>query len=108
MDRQNPTKPFGKHARLIVREEEPFNAGPPPELLCQSFVTPTDLFFVRNHGSVPRIDPETYCLSITGMVNMPLKLSLDDLRRRFARKTVIATLQCAGHRRDELVRVSPV
>lgn len=48
---------FDKHTALIVMSEKPFNAGPPLELLRQTFVTPNDLFFVRNHGSVPEIDP---------------------------------------------------
>jgi sulfite oxidase len=41
-------------------------------------------------------------------VQTPLELSLNDLRKRFPASTVMATLQCAGHRRDELAAVAPI
>lgn len=99
---------FGKDRRMIVREEEPFNAGPPVERLCEEFVTPTSLFFVRNHGAVPDIDPDRYRLSVTGLVTRSLHLSLDDLQRRFSKTVLTAALQCAGNRRSELMAVAPV
>lgn len=99
---------FGKDRCLIVREEEPFNAGPPVERLCEEFVTPTSLFFVRNHGSVPDIDPDRYRLSITGLVRRSLHLSLDDLQRRFSKTVCTTALQCAGNRRSELMAVAPI
>src|ERR687884_1838181 len=43
-----------KHPVIITRSEQPLDAEPPKELLRQSFTTPTELFFVRNHGSIPR------------------------------------------------------
>src|SRR5215510_4066611 len=59
--------PFEKHRDLIVRKDVPFNAGPPLDLLRQSLITPNNLFFVRNHGNVPEVDPESYRLLITGL-----------------------------------------
>lgn len=96
---------FDKHAALIVMSEKPFNTGPPLELLRQTFVTPNNLFFVRNHGSVPEIDPVRYRLSVGGMVKQRLTLSSDD---RFPKVTLIATLQCAGNRRRELTAIGPI
>ena len=91
-----------KHPDLIVRTAEPFNAGPPPQLLARHWVTPTELFFVRNHGTVPEPDAATYRLIVRGGTAGSLSLSLADLRR-FPRQTVTATLQCAGNRRRELL-----
>jgi sulfite oxidase len=64
---------------LIVRQEHPFNAGPPLDLLCQSFVTPNPLVFVRGHGTIARLDPAAYTLASGGLVTTPLRLSLDEL-----------------------------
>jgi sulfite oxidase len=100
--------PPGKHPAFIVRAREPLNGGPPPELLLQAATTPADLFFVRNHGTIPEIDPAGYCLSIGGMVRRPLSLSLDELIERFPRVALAATLQCAGNRRDELMAIEMV
>lgn len=93
---------FGKSSGLLVRQGDPFNGGPAAGWLLGSFLTPNDLFFVRNHGGVPEVDPASYRLAVDGLVERPLSLSLEDLRR-FPRTSVTATLQCAGNRRLEMM-----
>jgi sulfite oxidase len=95
------------HPGLRVRQEEPLNAEPSPDLLRDEFFTPNDLFFIRSHGAIPGVDPETFRLTVDGLVERPLSLSLADLRH-FSRKTLGATLQCAGNRRKELLEVAPI
>ncbi len=99
---------YGKHQALVVRESEPLNAEPPPHLLRESFVTPESLFFVRNHGSVPEVEPASFRLAVSGMVSRRLDLSLHEIRTRFRPKTIVSTLQCAGNRRDGLAAVALV
>ncbi|MGH2524914.1 MAG: molybdopterin-dependent oxidoreductase, partial [Anaerolineales bacterium] len=99
---------FGKHPDFLVRSASPYNGGPPLGLLREAFVTPNELFFVRNHGNVPRVDPAHYRLSIGGLVKRPRALSLDELRQNFPKRTLTATLQCAGNRREELIEVAPI
>lgn len=100
--------PFHKHPGYLVRSETPFNGGAPLDLLRQEAITPPELFFVRNHGDVPSVDPASYRLAVDGLVDSPLNLTLDELRERFARVEVTATLQCAGNRRLELIALEPV
>lgn len=97
----------GKNPSLLIRQESPFNAGPPPEEMRRSFVTPNDLFFVRNHGEIPAVDPASFRLEVKGEVRRALVLSLADLAE-FPRHEVIATLQCAGNRRSELAAAQPI
>ena len=97
-----------KHPQIITRTEEPLNVEPPMELLHRNFTTPTELFFVRNHGSLPEIDTDRYRLSVTGMVQQQLDLPLDEIHENFSKSTVTATLQCAGNRRQDLMEVAPV
>ena len=97
-----------QHPGMRVHQTHPLNVGTPLELIRQSFVTPQDCFFVRNHGPVPHVDVHRYRLSVTGQVEVPLTLTLDELRARFPASTVMATLQCAGHRREELAAVQPI
>jgi sulfite oxidase len=99
--------PFGKHPETLVRQEEPFNAGPPPSRLAASSITAVEDFFVRNHGEVPAVDPATWRLRVEGEVERPLELSLADLAAR-PRRQLIATVQCAGNRRQELIEHRPV
>ncbi|HEX2222678.1 MAG TPA: molybdopterin-dependent oxidoreductase [Thermoanaerobaculia bacterium] len=99
--------PFGKHPDLLVRQQDPFNGGPPQQHVRRSFLTPKELFFVRNHGAVPEVDLFSYRLTVAGRVKRPLRFSLEEIHR-LPKVKVTATLQCAGNRRDELVRVAPI
>ena len=84
------------------------NAGPPVSQLASQFVTPTDLFFVRNHTQIPHFQLDSYRLTVGGMVTRELSLSLDELKTRFEPRGLTATLQCAGNRRKEMVSYKPI
>ena len=84
------------------------NAGPPVSRLAKEFLTPTELFFVRNHASIPKVNLDAYCLRVHGLVTKTLSLTLDDIKNRFEKQTLTATLQCAGNRRKELVAYKPI
>lgn len=99
--------PHGKRRGFLVRQAEPFNGGPPPTLLASAPITPADLFFVRNHGEVPVVDPSTFALRVEGAVERPRAYVLEDLAR-FPTVTLPATLQCAGNRRQELGELRPI
>ena len=47
------------------------------QLLADNFVTPNDIFFIRNHLPVPDIDANTYELEIAGEGVETIKLSLE-------------------------------
>jgi sulfite oxidase len=97
-----------KYPEIIPRSELPLNAEPPLELLRRSFMTPTKLFYVRNHGSLPELDTNEYRLAVTGMVQQELPLSIDEIRENFSKGTVIATVQCAGNRHQGLMEVASI
>ncbi len=100
--------PYGKHPSLRVRDAAPFNGGPPQDLLGAQVITPTDLFFSRNHGPVPVVDVRQWRLRVGGLVRQPMEYSLEELQRNFTRRAVAATLVCAGLRRDELMSVREI
>src|SRR5256886_4633444 len=107
-DRENIMTIHPRKSQLIVHQEHPLNAEPPGDLLRQSFLTPQAHFYVRTHGSIPAVDPTSYRLFLTGLVQRKRELSLDDLRSMSAVHTVTATLECAGNRRHELMAVKPI
>lgn len=96
-----------KHVNLLTRSTAPYNAEPPLNSLRENFITPRELFYVRNHGAIPEVDAKTFQLVVKGMVKRELALSLDTLLNDFPKRTVMATLQCAGNRRSELIAVAP-
>ena len=84
--------------KLIVRSLRFYDLETPVSLL-NSWITPVNLFFVRNHMSEPTtFDPESYRLTVTGEVEHPLALTLTELRE-LTPATVINTLECAGNGR---------
>lgn len=97
-----------KNTDRVEYTDIPLNAGTPLQRQRQSFLTPNALFFVRNHALIPEVDVNTYRLSIDGMVKKTLSLSLFDLQKDFASRTVTSTLICAGYRRHELEAIAPI
>jgi len=97
-----------RNPRFIVNSKEPFNAEPPVSELTRSFVTPNDLFFVRNHAPVPDVSLDAFHLKVSGLVKQPLRFSIKELRDDFSKGTVMASLVCAGNRRTELHKIQPV
>src|SRR5207244_12191477 len=67
-------------------------------------ITPNEAFFVRYHiFPIPTsIDVGSWRLRVTGLVDRPLELSLNDLRNKFPKATVTAVTQCAGNSRGRL------
>ena len=99
---------FSKDPRRLCHDDEGLNAGATLALLGASFHTPTDQFFTRSHAPIPTVDPATWRLRISGLVNAAQELSLGDLKSRFARHDVTATLVCAGLRRNEFLALGPL
>jgi sulfite oxidase len=102
------TGPGVRDPRLVVRDPDGWNAGPPPALLAADFLTPASLLFTRSHAPVPSGTNSAWTLQIKGLVRRPVELDLAQLGRDFARTEVTATLACAGLRRLELLAVRPI
>ena len=60
--------------------------------------TPGDQFFTTQHYGHPTIDPTTFKLKVSGLVDRPLALSLDDLRK-LGSTEFVAGFECSGNRR---------
>ena len=86
---------------MITREKEPPNLEMPFDAL-ESFVTPTECFYVRCHFPVPKINEREWRLKVQGKVARPCEMTMDELREMPAR-TVMATIECAGNSRVFLV-----
>lgn len=84
----------------IIQSKEPLNLEYPFAQL-DGFKTPTDLFYVRNHYPIPKLDLKSYQLEVIGAVKRPLKLTLDQLHKLKSR-TLPVTLECAGNGRSLL------
>ncbi|MCW2677760.1 MAG: putative oxidoreductase [Modestobacter sp.] len=68
-----------------------------------SAATPIEASYSLDHGPSPDFDPASWRLRIDGLVDRELALSLAELQQRFAPRTEVVTLQCAGNRRAEVL-----
>jgi DMSO/TMAO reductase YedYZ molybdopterin-dependent catalytic subunit/mono/diheme cytochrome c family protein len=64
----------------------------------EGWITPNDLFYVRNHFDTLAASADGWTLRVEGNVERPTTLSLTDLRALPSRST-IAFLECAGNSR---------
>jgi sulfane dehydrogenase subunit SoxC len=96
-----------------VRIQHPPGGRPSPDVFGKQFhiatplqdsvgsITPSSLHYVATtRGSyMPDIDPRQHTLTIHGLVDRPLTLTMDDLRR-FPSVTRMHFIECAGNRHN--------
>lgn len=93
---QSMLESLGKSPDLIEHGTTTFET---PADLMDQFLTPNDLLFIRSNGPVSiEVDPETWRLAVTGLVEHELELSLSDLQAMPAR-TMTSFLECSGNSR---------
>ncbi len=84
----------------IVRSEEPLNLEMPFETV-ESFITPTESFYVRTHFPIPKIDRDAWWLHVEGEVEKPFAINYEELVE-LESVTIPVTLECAGNNRNFL------
>jgi DMSO/TMAO reductase YedYZ molybdopterin-dependent catalytic subunit len=78
----------------------PENSETPLESV-RGWVTPTRLFFVRNHFPEPAVDAGQWRLIVGGCVRRPRAWTYDELAN-LPEQTIFATVECAGNGRSFL------
>jgi len=60
-------------------------------------LTPSDKFATTQHYNHPQLDPAAFRLEVTGLVDRPQSLALDDLKKLGA-TDLVAAFECSGNR----------
>ena len=82
----------------------PFNANPAPDRRMfdtrnmTTVFTPPNQFFTTQHYGHPEVDPVAYRLKVGGLVNAPLTLTLDDVKK-MGHEELVNGFECSGNRR---------
>jgi sulfane dehydrogenase subunit SoxC len=103
-----PMVPYGERARFeqILKQKGPpslpdeWGANFTPLAETLGIITPSALHYEVCRGGVPDIDPRQHRLLIHGMVDRPLILTIDELRRLPSTSRIVF-LECAGNTRSE-------
>jgi len=96
-------EPHQNLARFIVHDATPLNAEPQLPLLVEKYITPTNVFFKRNHGPIPDIHAEEHTVFI-GVKQSPQNheasppvewrsLNMTDIMTKWPKATVTASIQ---------------
>ncbi|OTB02708.1 hypothetical protein M426DRAFT_74475 [Hypoxylon sp. CI-4A] len=96
-----------RDSRLMKLTEKPCNAETPGNELAESFLTPNDVFYVRNHMWVPVVedaDADNHTITVELPDGDSKTYTIKDLKSRFKQHTVTAVLQCSGNRRNDMTR----
>src|SRR5215212_2729628 len=65
------------------------------QLNADSWITPQDQFFVIKHFNLPELTETDWRLAISGLVDQPMTLTLDEVKAR-ERQEVTFTIECSG------------
>ena len=63
--------------------------------------TPKDQFFTTQHYGHPTIDPAAFRLKLTGLIDHPRSLSLDEIKA-MGREELVAAFECSGNGRGRV------
>jgi len=98
-----PTSPLGARSPFVRPSRSPVGETVGSSLTplqdLTGPITPSDLHFERHHAGIPVIDPAKHRLMIHGLVDRPITLSLDDLKR-FPQVTRTYFIECSGNGRN--------
>ena len=85
---------------LSLLGDRPVNAETPAHLLDDA-ITPTERHFIRNNGLLPAdMDPETWTLTVDGVVDTPMTMTIAELRENFEVITQALHIECGGNGRS--------
>jgi sulfane dehydrogenase subunit SoxC len=106
---------YGERSHYVksVRISHPMGGRPSPDAFGKQFhiasplqdsvgvITPSSLHYVATTrgGFIPDIDPQAHTLMIHGLVDRPLTLTMDELKR-FPSVTRLHFIECAGNRHN--------
>ena len=85
---------------LRIISDDPENAEAASRTTYESYITPREEHYIRNHYATPDIDADEWTVSLTGMVEEEVELSMDEIRHDFSTETVTHTMQCSGNGRS--------
>ena len=102
-----PLGPYGERSKFekgirFTRESKTPEAGASftPLAESQGILTPSSLHYERHHAGIPDIDPSGHRLVIQGMVERPLILTVDEIKRLPSISRILL-VECGGNSGSE-------
>ena len=88
-----------RYPGLEVLSGEPVNAQTASCRHLESYLTPREEHYIRNHHRTPEIDEREWTVSLRGLPEEDVDLSMDDLKHDYSTESVVHLMECSGNGR---------
>ncbi|WP_248905333.1 sulfite oxidase [Halocatena marina] len=93
-------QPFSeRYPGLEVLSAKPENAQVASRSQLESYLTPREEHYIRNHHRTPQIDEAEWEISLTGLVDEETELSIAEIKHEYATESVVHMMECSGNGR---------
>ncbi|MCO8245516.1 MULTISPECIES: sulfite oxidase [unclassified Haladaptatus] len=88
-----------RYPGLNVLTADPENAETSARSHLEGYLTPREEHYIRTHHRTPDIDADDWTVSLTGMVEDGIELSMDEIRHDYPTDSVVHMMECSGNGR---------
>ncbi|WP_245180893.1 sulfite oxidase [Haloarcula amylovorans] len=88
-----------RYPGLEVLSTDPDNAQTASRSHLEDYLTPREQHYIRNHHRTPNIDEGEWTVSLTGLVESAVDLSMDELKHDYPTDSVMHMMECSGNGR---------
>jgi len=89
-----------RYPGLRILSPEPENAEAAERATYTDYITPREEHYIRNHYPTPDIAESDWTVSLTGIVDDEVELSMAEIKHSFRTESVTHTMQCSGNGRS--------
>jgi len=89
-----------RYPGLRILSPEPENAEAAERATYGDYITPREEHFIRNHYPTPTIEESEWTVSLTGLVDSEVELSMEEIKHSFSTDSIAHTMQCSGNGRS--------
>jgi len=88
-----------RYPGLRILSPEPENGEAAARATYTDYITPREEHYIRNHYPTPDIEESEWTVSLTGLVDEEIELSMEEIKHSFVTESVTHTMQCSGNGR---------
>ncbi|WP_458207874.1 sulfite oxidase [Haladaptatus sp. NG-SE-30] len=97
---KNRDAPFSdRYPGLELLSSDPKNAQTASRSHLETYLTPREEHYIRNHHRTPEIDEREWSVSLTGMVADEVELAMDEIEHDYDTESVVHMMECSGNGR---------
>jgi len=89
-----------RYPGLEILSPEPENGQAASRATYTDYITTREEHYIRNHYPTPDIDESEWTVSLTGLVDEEVDLSMEEIKHSFATDSITHTMQCSGNGRS--------